>query len=303
MRRGTVEIPCYILTIDSEGGARRLNATRQLRELGLQEIFVAGYLKSDPGIRAEYNHWMNLLRSKRSLTEGEIAVYCGHRKVWREFLSSGHSHALVLEDDFCVTDAGRMKEAIRDALNHAHVWDILQFFDFRPKRVIECRQLDGTTVVRYKYAASGAVAYLISRKAARQLLRRKRFFRAVDDDFSWPWELDLTVWSVSPNLVTEISHELGGSLLEQERQTRRERRNVLRSLWGNVIQAYKLIRSFIYNLGSKGRTTGGKRTGTVPDQQGTHRTAAVDTSGWRVSGSRSGDVESATHSSFPETVS
>ena len=113
--------------------------------------------------------------------------------------------------------------------------------------MLERRAIGSTGIVRYKYAASGAVAYLIDRKAAQKLLSRKRFFRAVDEDLSWPWELGLSIWSVSPNLVEEVSHNLGGSLLEMDRKSTKRRRNIARSLWGNVIQAYKLARSKAYN--------------------------------------------------------
>lgn len=241
-------VPCYVLTIESEGGARRAHASQELHSLGLSAVFVKGFHKSDPWIVSEYSEPLNLLLSKRGLTRGEIAVYCGHRKIWREFLSSGHSHALILEDDFRVSNRAEFAAAIRDGLEQSANWDILKFFDFKPKRVIESLTINSTKLVRYKYAASGAVAYMISRDAAQKLLSRKRFFRAVDEDFSWPWEFGLSIWSVSPNLVMEISDVLGGSLLEKDRRVAKRRRNIARSVWGNVIQAYKLVRSKLYEV-------------------------------------------------------
>lgn len=79
--------------------------------------------------------------------------------------------------------------------------------------------------------------YMINRDAATKLLSRSRFFRAVDEDLSWPWELGLSVWSVSPNPVAEVSHTLGRSLLEADRKAGKRKKNIARSLWGNVIQA------------------------------------------------------------------
>jgi len=124
----------------------------------------------------------------------------------------------------------------------------LKFFDFMPKRVLERKSVNSTSIVRHKYPAWGAVAYLIDRDAAERLLSRRRFFRAVDEDFSWHWELGLSIWSVSPNLVEEVSPVLGGSLLENDRVSNKRRRNTLRSLWGNVIQAFKFVRSRIHNM-------------------------------------------------------
>ncbi|MCV0352547.1 MAG: glycosyltransferase family 25 protein [Nitratireductor sp.] len=242
-----IDIPSYVLTIEQEGGERRTHAYQQLSALGLNTSFVKGFDKEDPSIIDEYNGLLNLLLSKRSLTNGEVAVYCGHRKIWRKFLASHHTHALILEDDFRINDKDKFLRAICDGFDHSLDWDILKFFDFKPKRVLERKAINETSIVRYKYAASGAVAYLIDREAAEKLLSRKRFFRAVDEDLSWPWELGLSVWSVSPNLVEEVSHTLGGSLLEADRMSKKRRRNVFRSLWGNVIQAYKLVRSKTYN--------------------------------------------------------
>lgn len=242
-------IPCYVLTVEGENGKRRAHADNQLSSLGLTASFIRGFKKDDPSIYDQYDRLSNRLCSKRDLTSGEIAVYCGHRSIWRAFLSTPHSCALVFEDDFSVTDGHRFSAAVRDGIEHSDTWDILKFFDFKPKPVIESRMINSTRIVRYKYAAAGAVAYLIDRSAAEKLLSRDRFFRAIDEDFSWPWELGLSVWSVSPNLVEEVSHTLGGSLLEEDRLHRRRQKSVVRALWGNAVQTYKLIRSKIHNLG------------------------------------------------------
>src|SRR5690606_11103746 len=66
-------------------------------------------------------------------------------------------------------------------------------------------------------------------------------------DFSWPWEVGLATWSVDPSPIAEISSRLGGSLLESERREKRVRKNILRSLWGHVLQLYKQVRARVYN--------------------------------------------------------
>jgi len=244
-------ISCYVLTIEEEGGPRRRNAIDELAAVGIRAEFVRGFRKDDPKIHGEYNWLINRVVGKRDLTSGEIAVYCGHRESWRRILSTRNTHALVLDDDFSVIDPKAFSTAITDAYENPTSWNVLKFFDFKPKRVLASRRIGSTNIVRYKYAASGAVAYLIDRNAATKMLSRKRFFRAVDEDFSWSWELDLCVWSVSPNLVAEVSDGLGGSLLEEDRLRNKRQRNILRSLWGNVIQAYKMIRSKLYNMSSQ----------------------------------------------------
>lgn len=239
------QISIFVLTIDPEGSERRQSATRQLARAGLQGEFVEGFRKDNPAIMAEYDQRRNLIASKRSLTPGEIAVYCGHRAIWRQFLKTDAECALVLEDDFQITDLNGLSTALRDCLSHQTAWGMAKLFDFHPKRIKEQKKIGRTEIVRYKYASSGAVAYLIDRATAEKFLTRKKFFRAVDEDFSWEWELDLNIWSVLPNPVADGGDLLGGSLLENDRAGRKKRRNVLRSLWGNVLQSYKLTRSML----------------------------------------------------------
>src|SRR5690606_17344339 len=78
----------YVLTIEEYGGQRRRNADQEISKIGLEATFIDGYSKRSAIIQKEYSPRLNLISNKRNLTDGEIAVYCGHRKIWREFLSS-----------------------------------------------------------------------------------------------------------------------------------------------------------------------------------------------------------------------
>lgn len=245
MSDGSMPI-AYVLTIDPVDGLRRKHAGKELADIGLEGKFVEGFRKDDPALSNLYSPALNLLFAKRSMTSGEIAVYAGHRKIWQAIVDSGMAYALVFEDDFRVLDGTRFKATLRDCLPALAGWDIVKFFDFRPKRVIRCRRVGATDLVAYKYPAPGAVAYLISRDAARRLLARRRIFRPVDVDFSWPWEFGLRIWSILPNLVDEVSHNLGGSHLEATRLANRARRTIWRGLWADVLQAWKLVCAYIY---------------------------------------------------------
>ena len=119
----------------------------------------------------------------------------------------------------------------------------MKLFDYRPKNIMLTRKIGETDIVAYKYPASGAVCYLINRAAAKSLLSRKKFFRPIDEDMAFPWEFDIRVWSVMPNPVSEISSTLGGSTLETERVITKGAHNVLRSIWGNILQLWKKYKS------------------------------------------------------------
>lgn len=239
-------IGAFILTVDEEGSARRRHAETEVTALSVPWRFIEGYRKTDPALDKHYSSLMNVLLHKRSLTPGEIAVYAGHRRIWRAFVESGLDYALVLEDDFRVLDRARLLASMRDLTAHPDDWDVVKFFDYRPKTVVASLQIGATTAVAHKYPASGAVAYLIGAQAARALLARRRIFRAIDEDLSHPWEFSIRVWSTEPNTVEEASQNLGGSILEQDRERLRKNRRMLRSLWGNVLQGVKLARSLLY---------------------------------------------------------
>jgi hypothetical protein len=51
------------------------------------------------------------------------------------------------------------------------------------------------------------------------------------------------VRSVSPNIVAEVSHELGGSLIEESRLALRKRKNHWRSLMGMILAVIKQVRA------------------------------------------------------------
>lgn len=240
------DMPCYVLTLDATGGRRRSNAVCELQRLGLQARFIEGIAKNRVEIWQEYSVLRNLLLHKRSLTAGEVSTYCGHRRIWREFLTTSAPCALVFEDDFSIKDPHRFRSILADSVGSLAFSNLVKFFDYRAKTVRESQIVGGTRFVRGKYAAAGAVAYLIRRDAAEALLSRQKFFRPVDEDFSWPWEMGLAVWSVDPNPVAEISSRLGGSLLETERRENRYRKSILRSLWGNVLHLYKQARAGVY---------------------------------------------------------
>lgn len=241
----------FVLTIDGDGGIRRANATDQFNSVSIPFHFVNGVSADNNDMLGVYSRLANLLLHKRSLSQGEIAIYEGHRRIWREIVQCGYDVALVAEDDLHILDRSAFTRAIQDLIDAPGTWDIAKFFDYRPKRAVQKMVLGETNLLAYKYPASGAVAYLINARAAAALLKRRKIFRPVDEDFSHPWEFAIRVWSVSPNVVEEISNNLGGSIVESGREFARKHKNVFRSVYGNVLQLWKLVRSIAYRRSYK----------------------------------------------------
>ena len=230
----------YVLTIKDTAHPRVLNAKAQLDKLGLLYEIFPGVTPADFDNHDYYSPVGNRILMKRALSDGEIACYVSHRRMWQAFLDSGAEHALFLEDDFGIVDNTALISSINDCLSFCRTWDVIKLFDYNPKRVVQSRSLGNTRFVAYKYPASGNVGYMMNRKAARSLLARKRFARPVDEDMAHMWEFDIRIWSVVPNPLIEISNKLGGSSIETERVLTKRGKSIGRSLWGNVLQAWKL---------------------------------------------------------------
>jgi glycosyl transferase, family 25 len=247
-------IRAYVLTICQEGHPRFDSAVDQLRSTGLSYEFVSNAEFSDRDTSVLYSGLLNKLLLKRSMSRGEIACYAGHRRMWKVFVDSGARHALFLEDDFGFIDRDAALTAISDALSVADRWDVVKLFDYNShtfghtsKYAVHSRIFGSTRLVAYRFATSGSVAYLMNREAAMSLLKRRKIYRPVDEDMVHMWEFGIRILSVDPNPVTEISAVLGGSNIDAERSDEAlHRKNILRSIWWNVLRANKSIRSSNY---------------------------------------------------------
>lgn len=250
-------LPCYVLTLDSPSGVRYRSAAGQLARLPLDATFVPGARLAAPAESGCYSAWRNRLFMKRPMTGGEVGVYLGHRRIWERILAAGQDVALALEDDFVVRDETALLGAIADALALPVAWDIVKFFDFKPKVPVQRWRTERTEFVAYKYPPSGCVAYLIRATAASRLLARRTIYRPIDEDWSHPWESGLRIISVCPNPVVEAAAVLGGSLLESERLTTKDRhRSPLRSIHGGVLSVVKNVRALWWRRRSLLETTG-----------------------------------------------
>ena len=242
----TSQFKIYILTIYDDDHPRIINARAQLDPLGIEYTIVKGVRPSIEIASQYYSKIANFFLAKRSLSFGEICCYVGHRMMWQRFIETKLQQAIFLEDDFNIIDLDVLRTAIPDCLSSTQNWDVIKFFDFRPKNITSSHTIGTTNLVSYKYPASGNVGYMMNRHAAEALLKRKKIFRPVDEDMAHMWEFGIRIWSVVPNPMTEKSHLLGGSTIDYDRKNMARERSLTRSLWGNVLQGKKLFLSILY---------------------------------------------------------
>ncbi|MEL6920008.1 MAG: glycosyltransferase family 25 protein [Pseudomonadota bacterium] len=240
--------PVYIVTCSGSPRERVEHALRQTE--AYREIWdisvIDGYTPDDDIVSDLYDAQSNQWLCKRPMSSGEVAIYASHRKAWQTLLASGEDAALLLEDDFTFKDPTPAKELTKHwdaAAASDHLLDMVKLFDFerhRPRVEIASLDIGPLRASRWRDPTAGAVAYVFTKKAASNLLSRRRVFRPVDEDMKYFWELDLNIWSVRDGGIEEASEALGGSIVGGQR-TRLRKSTRFRSLYGNLLTAHRKI--------------------------------------------------------------
>lgn len=148
------------------------------------------------------------------LRKSEIACFLSHRKVWEMIVKSGEPGAFVFEDD--VVLQGPEFERARDlVLRCAEPGHFIRFPCVRreaPGVVIASEE--NTRLFRPALIGLGMQAQYVGRNAAARLLDATRQFdRPVDTTLQMAWMTGQPAYSVWPSGVSEISSDIGGSMI------------------------------------------------------------------------------------------
>lgn len=235
----------YVLTIEEAGGVRRSNIEGELLNLNFSWEFIDGIKKDSSILHGLYSPIKNIIFSSNNLSDAEIATYASHRLIWERIANGTARYGLVFEDDAHIIDRSGFNRALAEIAAGDLQFELVKFFDFNPKAIAVRRDAGTTQLVSHRLLSSGLVCYLVSRDAARKLLRRKKVYRSADEDLSHAWEFDLQVWSVVPNPVIEAQIAEAPSTLEPYRNA--AKKTVIRSIFGTVLQALKQLRTRAYH--------------------------------------------------------
>ena len=234
----------YVLTVDYPAGPRRASMANELAEVPFPWSFIDGVRPGDRGTTSLYCALRNLAFHTRGLADIEVAVYAAHRKIWIAIAEQTEAFGLIFEDDTRIRDRDAFLKALADVSAIPGQFDMVKLFDFRPKAVAIRTTIGSTQLVSYKLLPTGAACYLVSKDAARKLLKRKPVYRAVDQDFTHAWEAGIRIWSVFPNPVDVAFEDHGGSMVETERNS--VPKNRLRAIYGLALQAKKQLHTRFY---------------------------------------------------------
>lgn len=134
----------------------------------------------------------------------EVACFMSHQKAWREIIDGGARFGLVLEDD--VELAPEFAATVAAVLASPEPWDYVQLHKFRGKP-----GRPGPLIARRIMPQLGMQGYLVTAKAAAQLLRTSSIIeRPVDSFVQLPLVTGVSVHHLSMPVATERHEALGG---------------------------------------------------------------------------------------------
>jgi len=125
---------------------------------------------------------------------GELGCYLSHVKTWKAFLESEYEYALILEDDVGFGPK-HLEKTIEELKYLTNFWDLVKFNNYiksggKPSRLLKLES--GSYLSMYFQRTVSAGAYLINRKAARNLVQKSLPMRLpIDLYFNRDWELDI----------------------------------------------------------------------------------------------------------------
>lgn len=139
------------------------------------------------------------------LWKGTVGCSLSHFKVWEEFLKSNFEFALIFEDDISF-DPQKMKIVLEDLVQNSNLWDLTSFEVSSWGMPVTIKTLtNDQKLVAYLTNITHAGAYIINRKAAKNLLAKARPIKTpVDHYFTRGWELDIKFTGIeNPKLVRQ----------------------------------------------------------------------------------------------------
>lgn len=215
-------VACFVLGV--KGKFRGESLIQDLTELGISAQIFFGIDASENRdfLETQVNQEGSLLLQGRKLGLGEVACSLGHLGIWRAFLKTDQSWALVFEDD------AKLIEDITNLLDSLSSFEnptIVQLHRSIPEdKTILLRkriQIAGSDkaapqawILRKMNFSSGAYAYLMNRSAAKIAVAISENQKIINiTDWPYLWRHKVNFWETSIGFVGYS----GNSLLDLDR--------------------------------------------------------------------------------------
>lgn len=192
-----------------------------------------------------YDSKRNQKGYKKDLNLGELGCYLSHIKCWQKIVDEQLDYALILEDDFKLSDSFGQFEHIFEKLTE---WDFVRIaYPIKPTATTERLKItEQHDLVFYKKVPINTLAQAVSFRGAERLLAAsKQIFRPIDVDIKHYWEKGIDVLAIDPPLVN--AHQDFSSEIDKLSATETRKGNT--KFWRQIryISGYKL-KSKYYGL-------------------------------------------------------
>jgi len=209
-------MPMYVINLD-RSPQRWAKMAANLGAMGLdfeRLVAVDAAQAPDAVIDAFYDAAANARHYFVPLKRGEVGCFLSHRKAWQALVDSGADMAVVLEDDVEFEAPPQpLLQALAQQLGTAQP-RMVKLYTKRAVRGRAVADLGGHALVHPATTPLGMQAQLLNRAAAQTLLAAfPRCHEPVDVALQRWWDTGVTTWVLRPNLVKEVSAQVGGTTL------------------------------------------------------------------------------------------
>ena len=201
---GDGSLQVYFINLD-KATDKLEHMTPQLEALGFPYVRIPGVYGKE--LDEEYKKNVTDAEKYKRLMHNEIGVgtigcYLSHVNVWREFLASNHSYALIFEDDV-EFEPNKLKILVGLLLGQSQEWDFVDIDVNRHGFARTDLRLSHTfKLVTFRARVANASCYLINRKAAIEFVKKAfPIFLPVDHYIMRPWEFGIKTRGVTPQIV------------------------------------------------------------------------------------------------------
>jgi len=134
--------------------------------------------------------------------ESEMGCAAAHLNAYDVLLSSSFTWALIMEDDALILNSEMLHAIVTAVVQHAEPTSrLISLYTEGPIFAESCRFIDSVKLMQLRLEPQGAVAYMIDRAAARQLLSAQSPIASVSD---WPLNARQIRYGFVPNVA--IAH-------------------------------------------------------------------------------------------------
>ena len=198
--------PVFIINLE-QSADRRADMAKRLNPLHVSYTFfkaVNGHAL-DTNNLPDYDRTRRRLYFGRDLTKGEIGCLLSHRALYQHMVDNNIECAIILEDDVFIEPS--FPQLIREALQSPVKWDIIRFLAYdkvqKIGRDIYSLPTKPHKLARLPTTSGGAYGYMLTKKAAQELLRHMRKNALpVDILHGYVWRTGLETFILRPSPVS-----------------------------------------------------------------------------------------------------